>query len=83
MLPQEKFNAFFVKQSFFSSDRFRFWSAQGSGDRFGGGHTCVKDLHRVGAEVCAKFGGDWFCGSHVKEGQRYNIGRFKQSVFYL
>jgi len=24
------------------------------------GHTCVRNLYRVGAEVCAKFGGDWY-----------------------
>jgi len=32
---------------------------------------------RVGVEVCAKFGGDWFGGSGVKEGHRY-----KQSLLH-
>jgi len=31
-------------------------------------HACVKNLPQVGEEVCAKFGGDWSGGSHVKRG---------------
>jgi len=34
------------------------------------GHTCVKNLSRVGVEVCTKFGGDWYCGTRRKEGYR-------------
>jgi len=55
---------FYVTQSFLSCDPFGFWSlrylrVQGSGlwD-----HACVKNLSRVGGEVCAKFGGDWSGG---------------------
>jgi len=71
----EKFNeiktptwTIFVKQSFFSSDRFRFWSLRYPGVR---GLGCVKNLSWVGVEVCSKFGGDWSGGSRVKEGYRY------------
>jgi len=43
---REKFNAFFVKQSFFFNDMFRFWSL--GYPRYRGlgwqGHTCVKNL---------------------------------------
>jgi len=79
----EKFNAFFVKQSFFSSDLLRFWSlgypgVKGSDCR---GQTCVKNLSGVGAEVFAKFAGHWYGGLHVKEGHRH-IGRYKQSFIY-
>jgi len=58
---REKSNAFFVKQSFFSTDLFRLWSLEYPGVRGLGwsSHTNVKNLPRVGAEVCAKFGGDW------------------------
>jgi len=63
---------FYVTQSFLSRDPFGFWSLeypgiQGSGLR---GHACVKNLPRVGGEVCAKFGGDWSGSSGVKRGHR-------------
>jgi len=69
----------FCKARFFSSDLFRFWSlgypgVWGSGWR---GHKCVKNLPRIGGEVCAKFGGDWSGSLHVKRGHRY-----KQSLLY-
>jgi len=48
---------------------FGAWGTQGSGWR---GLTCVKNLSRVGVEVCAKFDGD---GS--------GIGRYKQSLLYI
>jgi len=50
---QVKFKALFVKQSFFSSDLFRFWSLG-----YTGGHTCVKNPPLASVQVCAKFGGD-------------------------
>jgi len=37
------------------------------------GHTCIKNLPRVVGEACAKFGGDWFGGSHMKEGHSVGI----------
>jgi len=66
---QQKFNAFFVKQTFFSSDLFKFWSLGYPGVRESGwqSHTCVKILPQVGVEVCSKFGVDWSGGSRVKE----------------
>jgi len=50
---REKFYAFFVKQSFFSSDLFRFSSLGYPGVRGLGwhGHTCVLNLPRVGVKV--------------------------------
>jgi len=62
-------------------DLLRVWSlgypeVRGLGRR---GHTCVKNL--VGVEVCAKFGGDWSSGLHLKDGHRY-IHRYKQSLLY-
>jgi len=49
---------------------FRVWSTPGFRGRVGEGHACVKNLPRVGGEVCAKFGGDWSGGSCVKRGHR-------------
>jgi len=77
---KSSFWTFFGKQSFFSSDLFRFWSlgyfiVRGLSWR---GHTCVKNLPRAGVEVCTKFGGDWCGGWRVKEGHRY-----KQSVLHV
>jgi len=37
------------------------------------GHNCVKNLPQVSVEVCAKFVGDWFGGSCMKEGHRYSL----------
>jgi len=56
-LPRKNLMHFFVKQSFFPSDLFRFWSLGYPGVRGLGwrGHTCVKNLPRVDVEVCAKF----------------------------
>jgi len=54
---------FYVTQSFLSRDPFGFWSPWG--------HACVKNLPRVGGEVCVKFGGDWSGGLHMKGGHRY------------
>jgi len=34
------------------------------------GHACVKNVSRVGVEVCAKFGEDWSDGSGVKRVHR-------------
>jgi len=42
------------------------------------GHACVKNLPRVGGEVCAQFDGDWSGGLDMKRVQRY-----KQSHFYI
>jgi len=65
-LRPEEFNemkliiwTFYFTQSFFSRDLFRYWSLRYPGVRGLGwqGHTCVKNLPRVGVEVCAKFGG--------------------------
>jgi len=42
------------------------------------GHACVKNLPRVGREVCAKFGGDWSGDSGVKR-----VDRYKQSLLYI
>jgi len=42
------------------------------------GHACVKNLPRVGGEVCAKFGGDWSSGSGVKR-----VNWYKQSLLYI
>jgi len=50
------------------------WGPLGSGWQ---GHTCVKNIPRVGVEVFAKFGGDWSGGSHVKKGDSY-----KQSLLH-
>jgi len=52
---QKKFNAFFVKQSFFSSDLFMFWSLGYPGV---GRVILVLRIFpdRVGVEVCAKCG---------------------------
>jgi len=70
---RERFNAFFVYQSFFTSDLFRFWSLGYPRVRGAGwwGQTCVKKLPQVGVQVCAKFGGDWSGGLLVKEEHRY------------
>jgi len=72
---REKFNGFFVCQSFFSSDLLRFWSLRYPGVRGFSwrGHTCVGNLPCVGGEVCAIFGGGWSGGSHMKEGQSVYI----------
>jgi len=53
----EKFNSFFCKSKFFSSDVFRLWSwgTPGLGLQ---GHMCAKNLPQVGVEVCTKFGVD-------------------------
>jgi len=32
------------------------------------GHACVENLSRIGVEVCAKFGGEWYGVSHMKRG---------------
>jgi len=60
--------AFYVLQSLFFSDRLRFWSLGDQGGKELGwrGHTCVKNLPRVGAEIRTKFGGDWSGCSPVK-----------------
>jgi len=52
---REKIDAFFVKQSFFYSDLFRFSSLRYSGVWGSGlrGHPCVKNLPKVGGEVRA------------------------------
>jgi len=65
------FNAFFVRQSFFSSDLFWFWRLGYPGVRRLGwrGHTCVENLPWVGS--CTKFGGDWSGSWRVKEEHRY------------
>jgi len=70
---------FFEKQSFFSSDLFRFWSLEYPRVRGPGwlGHTCVKNLSGVGVEVCTKFG-----GLLVKEGLRY-MGTNTVSLKYI
>jgi len=67
---------FFVKQSFFYSDPFGFWSLRYPSWR---GYACVKNLPWVGREVCAKFGGDWSNSLSVKRGQRY----LRQSLLYI
>jgi len=67
---QEKFNeiksptwTFYVTQSIFSRDLFRFWNlgypAVRGSDWQG---AFVKNLPRIDVEVCTKFGGDWFGG---------------------
>jgi len=63
----------YVTQSFFSCDLLKFWRLWYPGVmRLGWwGHTCAWNLPWVVVEVCAKFGGDWFSGSLVKEGQSY------------
>jgi len=44
-------------------DIFGAWGTQGLMGWVGrAGHTCVKNLPRVGVEVCAKFDGDWSGG---------------------
>jgi len=65
---------FFVKQSFFSRDLFRFWSLGylGVWRLIWRDQTCVKNLPWVDVEVCTKF------ASRVKEERRY-----KQSVLYI
>jgi len=69
---REKFNAFFVKQSFFSRDLPRFWSLRYPEGRGLGwqGHTCVKNLPQVRVEVCTIWWGLRSGGSRVKEGHR-------------
>jgi len=62
-------------QSFLSLDPFGVWGTPGLSLQ---GHACVKNLPRVGGEVCAKFSGDWSGGSGVKRGHRY-----KQSLLYI
>jgi len=61
-----------VAQNFLSRDPFGFWSLGYPGVWGLGwwGHSCVKNLSRVGVEVCAKFGGDWSGSSGVKRGNR-------------
>jgi len=54
---------FYVTQSFLSRDPFGFWSLGYPGVQGRVcGHACVKNLPRIGGEVCAKFGGDWSGG---------------------
>jgi len=70
---------------FFSSYLLRFWSLGYPGVRGLGwqGHTCIKNLSRVGVEICTKFGGDWSSGSRVKEGHKVGWYTGTNSLFYI
>jgi len=58
---------FYVTQTIFSSDQFRFWSFW-----YHGVILVKRNPHpRVDVEICAKFGGGWSSGLHMKEGHRY------------
>jgi len=52
------------------------------GQESGGRGRCVKNLPRVGVQVCAKFGGDWSRGLLVKEGH-IELDKYKRSLLYV